>query len=199
MVMKLLKTGAILLVALTVPAWGGHDQASYGGPTYNGPDYEYAEVLDVQAVTEVVRIPEEREVCHDEQVQRRVPEHRSPVPVVFGAILGGVIGNKLSGGHRHRHRYGHGHGHGHNKAAATAAGAMLGGVIASEVQYQKYPPKYYASVERRCYVETAWRNEERVVAWDVEWLYLGKIYHSRMAEHPGDRIPVRVSVEPVVP
>jgi len=197
MITYLHKTGVILIAVITLPAWAGNGQAPYPVSVYDNSLYDYAKVLSVQPVTEVVQVPQERQVCREEAVQHRVAERRSPAPVVFGAILGGVIGNQLSRGNGRRH--GHGHGHGHNRAAATAAGAAIGGVIASEVQYSKYPPRYYTVLEQRCYQQTDWLNEERIVAWDVEWRYQGKTYHSRMTEPPGDRIPVRVSVDPVYP
>jgi uncharacterized protein YcfJ len=185
------KTVVALLATLTLPAWAGDGRYAY--PVYENSQYEYAKVVDVQPVVELVQIPEDRQVCRDQPVQRRVAEYRSPAPAIFGAILGGVIGNQLSRGR------GHGHGHGHHRAAATFAGAALGGVVAREVQYSKYPPRYYTQNVQVCSTETSWRSEERVVAWDVSWKYRGRVYHSRMDEPPGDRIPVRVSVDPVYP
>ena len=175
-----------LFVVMTFPAWAGHDNG-----LYQEPAYDYAKVVDVQPVIEIVQVPEDRQVCRERPVQRRVAEHRSPAPTIFGAILGGVIGNQLSRGH--------GHGHGNSRAAATVAGAAIGSMVATEVQYSKYPPRYYTQYVQMCDTETNWRSEERVIAWDVSWKYQGQIYHSRMDERPGERIPVRISVDPVYP
>jgi uncharacterized protein YcfJ len=46
-------------------------------------------------------------------------------------------------------------------------------------------------------VETDWRSEQRVVAWDVTWDYLGQQYTTRMNEPPGDQVRVRVQVDPM--
>lgn len=195
MISYLQKIIAALLVVIAYPSWADHNNEPYPEPAYDNNQYEYAKVIDVQPVTETVQIPEDRQVCREQPVQRRVVEYRSPGPAIFGAILGGVIGNQLSRGHGH----GHGHGHGNNRAVATVAGAAIGSMIARNVQYSKYPPKYYTGSVQMCSTVTSWRSEEQVIAWDVSWEYRGRIYHSRMDEPPGDRIRVRISVVPVNP
>jgi len=181
--------GALLSAVITMPIWADNNQGSdpqqfmYPQQSNESANYDYARVVDVQPITEVAQIPQEQQVCRQQNVRRRVPERRSPAPAIFGSILGGVIGHQFGGGH--------------GKTAATIAGAAIGGAVATNAQYRRYPPRYYTVPERRCRVETSWRSEERVVAWDVSWEYRGKIYQSTMDEPPGDRIPVRVSVAPV--
>ena len=195
MVSYLQKMAIVLLATLTIPAWAGQNERRYAVTSSYGSQYDYARVIDAQPVIEVVRIPGQGQVCRDQTVQRRVSEYRSPAPVILGAVIGGVIGNQLSRGHGHRHD----HWRGHRRAAATFAGAAIGGVVASEIQYSRYPARYYTENVRVCGPETHWRHEERVVAWDVSWKYRGRVYHSRMTEPPGDRIRVRVNVDPVYP
>lgn len=173
----------LLLAVISMPALAGHNQGPRPERSYDNAHQDYAKVVDVQPITETVQIPHEQKVCRQETVLRRVLEHRSPAPAIFGAVLGGVIGSRFGGGH--------------GKTAATIAGAAIGGAVATNVQYHRYPPKYYNASEQHCYIETDWQSEERVVAWDVSWKYHGKIYHSTMDEPPGDRIPVRVRVDPV--
>ena len=184
---------ASLLIVIALPVAAGHKDNRYPGPAYGGSQYDYARVIDVEPVIEFVRIPEDHQLCREVPVQRRVAEYRSPAPAIFGAIVGGIIGNQLSRGHGHKYR------HGHDRAAATVAGAAIGGVIGSEIQYSKYPARYYTENTRVCGIETSWRREERVVAWDVSWKYRGRIYHSRMVEPPGKRIWIRVNVDTVYP
>lgn len=192
-------TVAVVLAVISLPAWAGHNDSRYSEPVYDSGQYDYAKVVDVIPVTEIVQIPENQQVCREVPVQRRVAEYRSPAPAIFGAILGGVIGNQLSRGHGHKHGHGHRRGHHNNRAVATVAGAAIGSVIATGVQYQKYPARYYSDVTQVCSTQTSWRTEERVIAWDVSWKYRGRIYHSRMDEPPGERIRVRVNVDPVYP
>jgi len=175
--------GALLFAVIALPVWAADNQGPRSQQSYDNANYDYAKVVNVQPVTELVQIPQDQQVCRRELVRKRVPEHRSPAPAIFGSILGGVIGHQFGGGH--------------GKTAATIAGAAIGGAVASNAQYRRYPPKYYTAREQRCRTETNWRSEERVIAWDVSWKYRGKIYHSTMNEPPGDRIRVRVSVDPV--
>jgi uncharacterized protein YcfJ len=184
MITNLQKTVAALLVAIVFPAWAGHNNGRYVEPGYDYAQYDYARVINARPVYEFVQVPRDRRVCGERPVRHRVAEHRSQAPAIFGAVLGGVIGNQLSRNH--------GHGHGGNRAVATVAGAAIGGAIASEIQYSKYPARYYTENARVCATKTSWHNEERVVAWDVSWKYHGRVYHSRMAERPGKRIRVRV-------
>ncbi len=175
----------IFLMVVSLPACAGHGKVLYSNSASEHSQYDYAKVLQVTPVTEIVQIQEERQVCREEPVQYHVAQHRSPVPVIFGSILGGLIGSQFGGGH--------------GKTLATIAGATIGGAVAQGAQDRRYPSQHYTTVEQRCYLETNWHNEERVVAWDVRWVYQGKTYHSRMNEHPGDRIRVRVSVDPIYP
>lgn len=175
----------IFLAVIALPACAGHKQGSYSNPANDHVQYDYAKVVRVQPVTEIVEIPEERQVCREEAVQRQVAGHHSAGATIFGSILGGVIGSRFGGGS--------------GKTVATIAGAAIGGAIARDAHDRNHPAQHYTTVEEHCYMETTWYNEERVVAWNVDWRYQGKTYHSRMNEHPGDRIRVRVNVDPVYP
>lgn len=174
--------GALLFAVIATPLWAGHGHGPNRDRPYDKANYDYARVVDVQPVTEIVRTPREQQVCHEEMVRRRVPEYRSPAPAIFGSILGGVIGHQFGGGS--------------GKTAATVAGAAIGGAVATNAQYRRYPPRYHTAPEQRCHIETEWHTEERVIAWDVSWKYRGRVYQSRMDEPPGDRIPVRIRVSP---
>ena len=70
--------------------------------------YEWANVIEAVPVTRIIRRPVDEEVCWQEEVYRGVPQRRSRAPVVFGAILGGLIGNQF--------------GHGSGRDAMTLAG-----------------------------------------------------------------------------
>jgi len=169
-------------VILALPAWAGYDGHRHAGHGYDNDRYHYAKVIRAEPVFEVIRVPGRRHACEDRVVRRRVAEHRSAGPVIFGAILGGVIGNQLSRGHGH---------HG-DRSIATIAGAAIGGVVGSEIQHRKYPARYYTGRAPVCRTHANWWNERRIVAWDVKWKYQGRVYHSRVSEQPGKRIRVRI-------
>ncbi len=177
--------GVLLVTVVALPACAGQHNGSYANSAYNNSQYDYAEVIHVQPVTEIVQIPEEQQVCRQVPVQYTAAQQRSPGPTILGSIIGGVIGSQFGGGH--------------GKTALTIAGATIGGAVARNAQNQRYPSQQYTTLQQQCVVETNWRNEERIIAWDVDWAYQGKTYQTRMAEHPGDRIRVRVNVDPVYP
>lgn len=143
----------------------------------------WADVIEAQPVRQQVRIPEREDVCWDEQVYHAAPARRSATPRIFGAIIGGVIGNQFGGGS--------------GKDLMTVAGAALGASVAADQQRMKHPDRYFASTEQRCETQTRWRIEDRIVAWDVTYAFAGQTYQARMQDPPGDRIQVRVGVQPV--
>lgn len=153
-------------------------QAAHGRDAYHT-----AEVLDAVPVTRTVRVPVEQEVCWDETYYERAGPRRSAAPGIIGAIVGGVVGNQFGGGS--------------GKDALTVAGAALGATVATNANRRNNPDRYHAVTEQRCDWETHYTTEERIVAWDVTYEYNGEIFETRMSEEPGDRIRVRVNVEPL--
>jgi len=51
--------------------------------------------------------------------------------------------------------------------------------------------------EQRCRTVDDVRYDERVEGYDVTYRYNGRTYTTRMPYDPGNRLPVRVDVEPV--
>lgn len=150
---------------------------------HGGKSVTWARVVDAQPVYEVVRFPVREERCWDEQVWRRAPAAGSAAPVIVGSIIGGVVGNQFGGGS--------------GNVLLTAAGAVLGGSIAANASRERYPDDYYRVAERQCAVETNWRQQEQIVAWDVTYRYRGELFETRMKDQPGKRIQVRVDIEPL--
>ncbi|UUZ52929.1 hypothetical protein LP419_27925 [Massilia sp. H-1] len=102
--------------------------------------------------------------------------------------LGGILGNQVGGGS--------------GKAAATAIGVVAGAVAsttgsamarptASRTYDSRYPQE---QAVRRCRMVESY--ESRTIGYDVSYTYGGRNYTSMMARDPGDRVRLRVSVEP---
>ena len=159
---------------------------------YYAPAYDNARVVDVDPIVERAR-PVSREVCYEEPVRYRDTRYydrrgSSATPMIAGAIIGGAVGNQF--------------GSGSGRDAATVAGALLGGSIGRDHsrydgydRYDRYDgyPASYRGVERRCRVETAYRGgRDRIVGYDVTYVYNGRTFHTQTDHHPGRRIRIAV-------
>lgn len=154
---------------------------------------EYGRVIRVEPRTEQVRQP--REECRTEYVpvpgyqhQQQPPQQRSGAGALVGAIAGGILGNQVGGGS--------------GRAAATAIGAVTGAVVGDRVgnQGRQYEQPQYAEqypreqAVRQCRMVDAWQS--RTVGYDVTYDYRGRTYTSMMDRDPGQRVRLRVTVEP---
>ncbi len=169
-------------------AFAGHDDQ---------PEYDTARVVSVDPVIEYVDEPVTRDVCRNEPVERYEPRYGSGYDdrrhrdnsgaTLLGALVGGALGNTV--------------GHGDGRRAATIAGALIGGAIANDgarrPRYRDEGGRYHRSHEQRCETRTEYRQEERVVGYDVAYEYNGRVYHTQTDAHPGDSIEVEVQVAAV--
>ena len=138
-------------------------------------DSRYAEVLDVQPVTQDVRLP--RQVCGDELVEQRRPvqdEHRV-AGTAIGAVLGGVIGHQV--------------GNGNGRTVATVAGAAAGGYAGNRVQKHLQDGDTERVKQHRCH--TVQDVQHEVVGYDVRYRLGDTTDVVRMKQRPPERIPVR--------
>lgn len=154
-------------------------------PVLAGQRVEYGQVVRVDPIIEVVRISEPRTVCWDEAVTHRAASNRSRTPDVLGAVIGGAVGNQF--------------GSGSGRTAMTVAGAALGASIGRDYSRATHPggSRYYTTVEQRCRTEHGFREEERIRGYDVTYRHRGELHRTRTSTHPGDRIPLQVSVRPL--
>ena len=168
-----------------------------GAPAASAAQFEeYGRVIRAQPRTEQIRQP--REECRTEYVQvpsqyaqqSQYGQHqRSPGGAILGAIAGGIIGNQVGGGS--------------GRAVATAAGVMAGAVAGDRLSNQNRPVDQgqYAQSQypqeqavRQCRMVDAY--ESRTTGYDVTYDYRGRSYTSFMQRDPGDRVRLRVTVEP---
>lgn len=138
------------------------------------PEPTFAEVLTVKPVTETINTP--RQECHDEVVthQAQTKDPNKIAGSVIGAVVGGVLGNQV--------------GDGKGKKLATLAGAAAGGYAGNRVQGDLQAKDTYTTTEQVCVTVNDSKN--RVVGYDVEYQLADQRGSVRMAQKPGERIPV---------
>ncbi len=183
--LKLIAGVMVMALAYTQSARADHrDYPTRGSGSYT----DMAQVMEVEPITRLVRVETPRRECWDEEVpvRRSARYHDSATPMIIGGIIGGVVGNQF--------------GKGDGNTAMTVAGALLGGSIGRDHARRHAPAHEYAeytTTQTRCTVRTEYHEEERVEAYRVKYSYNGRVYVTRMRKHPGDRVPVSVSVAPI--
>ena len=137
---------------------------------------QYAEIINVERITESIETP--REVCEEVAVtrQRPVQDANRIAGTAIGAIVGGVLGNQVGGGS--------------GKKIATAAGAVAGGFAGREVQGRMQQGDTYTTTEQRCHTVTD--TQQKVIGFDVEYRVDGEAYRTQLDEAPeGSRVLLR--------
>ncbi|VAW39220.1 hypothetical protein MNBD_GAMMA01-585 [hydrothermal vent metagenome] len=175
-----MKSVKILLTTLTILAF----TSAFATDRYDS-DYTYARVVDVQPIYTTYQVPQNRRVCNDgyRNNYRNRPHnatHRSNGGgAIIGGIIGGLIGNRF------------GKKHGRNATATTAAGAIAGAAIGANAKHHRYNNRS----GRNCYIQTDYYEEQRINGYDVAYEYNGRVQHTRLQNHPGDRVRVRINVQ----
>ncbi len=155
-----------------------------------GGEYDFAEVVAVEPIVRLVTVTVPRRECWNEEVavdrrRDRRGNGGSTGATIAGGLLGGVIGRQIGGGS--------------GRDAMTVVGALVGSAIGSNAgrdnDVRRDRDVVYDTV-RRCETRDEVREEERVDGYHVTYLYNGREYTTRTRNHPGDRLRVRVSVNP---
>lgn len=142
--------------------------------------YDYADVISASPVYQTVRFSEPREECVEEPVVYQ--DNPNGVGTAIGAVIGGALGSQV--------------GDGGGRDAAVVAGAIVGGVIGNQVDQENTHTTQH--VETRCHTVYEERTEQRLVGYDVEYRYMGEIYYSQMDTDPGNKLRIRISIEPAL-
>ena len=187
--MKTFKKIALSLVVgtLTLTATSAH--AGKHSRHYENTDY--AKVIDVYPVTKQIKYSEPVRHCYDQKVWHESPRKHykhSRKNEIIGALIGAAVGNQV----------GKNVGGRNGRDISTAAGAVIGGVIGHEnsrKHYSKHSTGYYKTV-KHCDTSHNVHYEDKIVAYKVTYKYHGQIYKTRTKYHPGDRLKVRVNVNP---
>lgn len=155
-----------------------------------------ARVRSAEPQYENVNVPRNECSTHwvEERVDRSAYERQSgPDRQYGGAILGGLAGGVI----------GHQIGGGSGKDAATALGVVLGAMTGDRMandgrrgQYDNRPQEISQREVQSC--RTVYDTQTRLTGYRVAYEYRGQNYTTFMHSNPGNSLPVRVSVDPIV-
>jgi len=155
-------------------------------PSFADTRYEYAQVIESRPVYRSVEISMPREECWNEEVAHtRDTRSTSRTPAILGTIIGGALGNAV------------GHGKS-NKRVGTVVGAVLGHSIGRDIvaDYSSDREVRYETV-RQCETVYEYREEERLVGYQVVYRYNDEDYSVRMDDDPGEQVRLKVNIQPV--
>jgi uncharacterized protein YcfJ len=162
--------------------------ALLGNQAHAETRYEYADVIQSMPLYQVVQVQSPRQQCWEEEiaVERYPDRNQSRTPVLVSTILGGALGNAV----------------GNNKSSqrvGAVVGAVLGHSIGRDIvrSRNRAGTREYEVVER---CETVYESaqQERLIGYQVTYLFDGEERTIQTQSDPGDRIRIRVSVEPVL-
>ncbi len=201
-----------MMLAIAVGLAGG---LAVGAPALAGPDegwpddsrsmgaasdYDYARVTHVEPRIRQVRISVPQRECFEQTDDSAdyspgygpgYGQGGGERPAAGGMILGGLIGAVI----------GHQFGHGHARGIGTVAGAVIGSAIGHDVATQRRGEGEYAYTRRaqageRCETRYTERVEQRIDGYRVSYRYNDRDYQTELPYDPGERLRVRVTVNP---
>lgn len=156
---------------------------------------DHARVRGAEPQYENINVP--RKECSSRWVEerdnhgyeRQNGQDRKYGGAIVGGLAGGVIGNQIGGGA--------------GKDVATALGVVVGAMAGDHLenngrraQYDNRPQEVSQREVQTC--RTVYDTQTRITGYNVDYEYRGQSYTTFMHTHPGKRLPVRVSVEPIV-
>ena len=189
----LVSSGLLLTAQAAYADHGNHYSQTQWRPPAS--DYAYARVVDVDPIVRHVRISEPKRECwtetryddvsYTEQVGPR--PKANPGAMILGGIIGAALGNHI--------------GHGDGRRAATVAGAVIGTAIGHDASTRGQRNERVVTESRpyeaeRCEVRYDEHVEDRVEGYRVTYEYNGIRQTTQLPYDPGDRIRVRVNVQP---
>lgn len=168
--------------ALTLVLAGGILSATASAQT----TYEYAQVVQANPIYQIVELSEPSEQCWQEEVIiERSSRGGSNTPVVVSTIIGGAIGNAVGSNKS-------------NQRVGAVLGAVLGHSIGRDIVRNNRRSRTDSEIVERCKTVYETVQEERLVGYQVTYLYEGEERTIRTDSDPGEQIKLRVSVQPVL-
>lgn len=139
---------------------------------------QYAQVVSVTPVHSSVSNP--HQVCQDVVVNHTEPpkDQHNIAGTAIGAVAGGLLGHMV--------------GHGKGNTLATVAGAAAGGYAGNRIENAHHQSQVTSSTEHEC--KTVNDTSDRIVGYDVQYVYNGVTRTTRMNHDPGNRVEVQEGV-----
>ena len=143
---------------------------------------EYATITNVTPNYQTISTPTTQQVCNvvEVPVYGRSGGQASTGDTLFGALIGGAIGNQVGGGK--------------GKDAATVLGAIIGADVANTRSGSNQIIGYRQ--EQRCNNVTSYSTQEQIKNYTIRYEWNG--IRSRTVTYNqysvGDRIPITVSI-----
>ena len=152
-------------------------------PFAQAADFEdFGRVVKVTPQVEQINRP--RQECRTEYVQvQQPPPQRGVGGAILGGLIGGLAGNQVGGGS--------------GRSVATAAGAIAGAVAGDRIGNSDLPSSGGVQEQQVKQCRTVDHWESRTSGYEVTYDYRGRNYTSVMSYDPGERIRLRVVVEPM--
>ena len=151
-------------------------------PFAQAADFEdFGRVVKVTPQVEQINRP--RQECRTEYVQvQQPPPQRGVGGAILGGLIGGLAGNQVGGGG--------------GRSVATAAGAIAGAVAGDRIGNSDVPNSGGVQEQQVKQCRTVDHWESRTSGYEVTYDYRGRNYTSNMSYDPGERVRLRVVVEP---
>lgn len=141
--------------------------------------YDYGKVIQVTPVYETLLVSTPQRTCYPVTEKRH---HYNPAPTIVGAVVGSVIGHAI--GHNR-----------HTRKLASVAGASVGASIGHDISHNHARASY--RTVNHC--EVSYQQKEKVgelSGYEVAYRYKGDTYNTFMRNRPGDKIKLKVTVQP---
>ena len=138
----------------------------------------------VRVTPQVQQVNSPRQECRTEYVQTQQPAPQRGVGgAIIGGLIGGLAGNQVGGGT--------------GRSVATAAGAIAGAVAGDRIDNSNTPNGGGVQEQQVKQCRTVDHWESRTSGYEVTYDYRGRNYTSVMSYDPGERVRLRVVVEPM--
>ncbi|MDR1074912.1 MAG: hypothetical protein LBL59_00985 [Xanthomonadaceae bacterium] len=140
---------------------------------------DYAQVLKVEPVYEILRAARTEQQCDQDSAEPDVASAQAATPQqkeegAFSRMMGAIRG-----------------------LFSSRNDSVI--VVTRAVPSSQVNPEQSAGERRNCRLVQVQREFQRPVAYDVDYIYAGTQYRSRLGDDPGNRVRIRVSITPDYP